>query len=220
MSDRQISTRVGRAFWSRGPAHANLTKGDFPMLDPKSPRDEDFASIFQANIELTQIFTNVHDILYARRGPSLKAVLVSDYIKYIDDFRQAIKGWNSIWGTLTCMRFMSRSLNFLTSVGSPRLKATLLISYDYLRLYTNAFALQATFSRKLFSKRATTTHRPSFANISSNPDARFIFEALDGAKSLLVTVNNFLDPSESLRYMPLKYYLEALFTSQPSSRVG
>jgi hypothetical protein len=33
------------------------------------------------------------------------------------------------------------------------------------------------------------------------PDARFIYEALDAAKSLLTTFNNFVEP-ETLRYMP------------------
>lgn len=103
MSDRQISVRIGRAFWSRGPGPlTGFTRGDFPALHPRSSKDENYASIFQATLELTQIFSNVHELLYTQRGSRLKALLVKDYIKYIDDFRTAVKGWNSVWGTLTC----------------------------------------------------------------------------------------------------------------------
>ena len=103
MSDRQISVRIGRAFWSRGPGPlTGFTRGDFPALQPRSSKDENYASIFQATLELTQIFSNVHELLYTQRGSRLKALLVKDYINYIDDFRTAIKGWNSVWGTLTC----------------------------------------------------------------------------------------------------------------------
>jgi len=104
----------------------------------------------------------------------------------------------------------------LITLGSPNLKATLLISYDYLRLYTNAFALQAAFKRTKSSKnrqrefreqREQRDRRSSFHTLASAPDARFIYEALDAAKSLLVTVNNFVDPETCLRYMPLRFYL-------------
>lgn len=132
-SDRQISIRLGRAFWSRGPGPlTTLRKEDFPMLAPAGPGEEDFASIFQATLELTLLFSNVHDVLYSNPGNSMRSHLSGGYIKYIDDFRSAIYGWKSVWGTLTC---------------SPNLKATLLMSYDYLRLYTNAFAFHATIKR-------------------------------------------------------------------------
>lgn len=130
ISDRQISIRLGRAFWSRGPGPlTTLSRADFPMLAPVNPGDEDYASIFQATLELTLLFSNVHDVLYSNPGNSMRSHLSGGYIKYIDDFRSAIYGWKSVWGTLTC---------------SPHLKATLLMSYDYLRLYTNAFAFHAT----------------------------------------------------------------------------
>lgn len=42
---------------------------------------------------------------------------------------------------------------------------------------------------------------------AAHPDARFIYEALDAAKSLLTTLNNFVDPEKDLRYMPSRFYL-------------
>jgi hypothetical protein len=35
-------------------------------------------------------------------GSSMKLMLAGNYVKYVDDFRRAIEGWKSIWGTLTC----------------------------------------------------------------------------------------------------------------------
>lgn len=47
---------------------------------------------------------------------------------------------------------------------------------------------------------------------ASAPDARFIYEALDAAKSLLSNFNNFVDP-ETLRYMPSSYYLFIIYSA-------
>ncbi|KAK4963791.1 hypothetical protein LTR28_004396, partial [Elasticomyces elasticus] len=102
ISDRQISIRIGRAFWSRGPGPlTTLRKEDFPSLHPQAADDEDYASIFQATLELTMLFSNVHDVLYSNPGSSMRSHLSGGYIKYIDDFRSAIYGWKSVWGTLT-----------------------------------------------------------------------------------------------------------------------
>lgn len=211
VSDRHISIRIGKAFWSRGPGPlTTLRREDYPSLIPKSPNEEDYASIFQANLELTQLFSNVHDTLYSNPGSSFRTHMSGSYIKFIDDFRSAIYGWKSVWGTLTC---------------SPPLKACLLMSYDYLRLYTNAFAFQATVLRAL--PAATTAGDASAApnvagpgalpqrvfvnNVGAVGDARFIYEGLDAAKAILTTVNNFVDPERSLRFMPLRYYLYLVY---------
>jgi len=48
VSDRHISIRIGKAFWSRGPGPlTTLRREDYPSLIPRSPNDEDYASIFQ-----------------------------------------------------------------------------------------------------------------------------------------------------------------------------
>jgi hypothetical protein len=212
VSDRHISIRTGKAFWSRGPGPlTTLRREDYPSLIPKSPNEENHASIFQANLELTQLFSNVHDTLYSNPSSSFRSQMSGSYIKFIDDFRSAIYGWKSVWGTLTC---------------SPPLKACLLMSYDYLRLYTNAFAFQATVLRAL----PTTSVEPAVGTLAGNGmgrmqvpqrvfvdnvgavgDARFIYEGLDAAKAILTTVNNFVDPERSLRFMPLRYYLYLVY---------
>lgn len=207
ISDRQISIRLGRAFWSRGPGPLlTLRAADFPMLAPASPGDEDFASIFQATLELTLLFSNVHDVLYSNPGNSMRSHLNGGYIKYIDDFRTATYGWKSVWGTLTC---------------SPNLKATLLMSYDYLRLYIVAFAFSATVKRALpqthgQDRRKSNNpqiNRVFYNNVGAVGDARFIYEGLDAAKSLLSMCNTFVDPEQALRYMPLRFYLYCVYSA-------
>lgn len=227
MSDRQISIRLGRAFWSRGPGPlTTLRREDFPMLAPRRPDGEDHASIFQAQLELTMLFSNVHDVLYSNPGNvSMRNHLSSSsYVKYIDDFRTAIYGWKAVWDTLTC---------------APHLKATLRMSYDYLRLYTNAFAFHTTVKRALPGAAAAANPPPTgaatsaaaaagpthestsgadrlvastFRNIGAIGDARFIYEGLDAAKSLLSMVTSFVDPERALRFMPLRFYLYSIYS--------
>jgi hypothetical protein len=146
-------------------------------------------------------------VLYSNPGNSMRSHLAGGYIKYIDDFRSAIYGWKSVWGTLTC---------------SPNLKATLLISYDYLRLYTNAFAFHATVKRAVSqeqsseiykSKRGPSVQRVFYNNVGAVGDVRFIYEGLDAAKSLLSMCNTFIDPERALRYMPLRFYLYCVYSA-------
>ncbi|KAK3724525.1 hypothetical protein LTR37_001149 [Vermiconidia calcicola] len=206
MSDRQISVRVGKAFWSRGPGPMTALRAhDFPSLQPKPGRNDDFAAIFQANLELTQLFSNAHDVLYATKSRSNQLNFGGEYVKYIDDFRVALRSWQSTWGVFTC---------------SPPLKASLILSYEYLRLYVNAFAYQATLNRLAAQVQATAngsqSKSPAYpfgADIAATPDARFIYDSIDAAKSLLSTFNSFVDPRETFTYMPLRYYLYVIYSA-------
>ncbi len=77
-----VSLRLGKAFWSRGPAAVCFQgfssssqtgpaagQGNFPFLreikagQPGGPQ-EDFASLVQAYVELTQLMTNAQSVLY------------------------------------------------------------------------------------------------------------------------------------------------------------
>ncbi|KAK5168999.1 uncharacterized protein LTR77_006308 [Saxophila tyrrhenica] len=206
MSDRQVSVRIGKAFWSRGPGPMTALRAqDFPSLQPRFNRNDDFAAIFQANLELTQLFSNAHDVLYATKSRSNQLNYGGEYVKYIDDFRVALRSWHSTWGAFTC---------------SPPLKASLILSYEYLRLYVNAFAYQATINRLASQVEAAAngqqTRAPSHpfgADIAATPDARFIYDSIDAAKSLLSTFNSFVDPCETFRFMPLRYYLYVIYSA-------
>lgn len=198
--DRQVSVRVGKGFWARGPGPlSGLRSSDFPTLQPKSSHEDNYAQIFQANLELTQIFSNVHDILYSSKGHGWKEMLEGRYAKYLDDFRTSIRSWYDVWGSYIC---------------SSRLKSSLTLTYDYLRLYVNAFAYQATISRSLTYQRDSqhNPNRPIPLINATAPDARFIYEALDAAKSLLSTFNSFVDP-DTLRCMPSSYYLFIIYSA-------
>lgn len=100
---------------------------------------------------------------------------------------------------------------------TPHVKATLILSYDFLRLYINAFAFQATINRAIARARQKSPSSaklgPLFSDIAGTPDARFIYESIDAANSLLGTLNSFIDPATGLRYMPLKYYLYVIYAA-------
>lgn len=58
ISDRQISIRLGRAFWSRGPGPlTTLSKADFPMLAATSPGEEVYKPTDTKSI--TSILTSI-----------------------------------------------------------------------------------------------------------------------------------------------------------------
>ena len=126
--------------------------------------------------------------------------------------------WQSTWGTLTCEKAIWRSISIIALkivIGSPRLKSTLLLTYEFLRLYVNAFAYQATISRSILSER-NSSDGPFYqlpAITAATPDARFIYESVEAAKNLLTTLNNFVDPETSLRYMPSRFYLFIVYSA-------
>lgn len=101
---------------------------------------------------------------------------------------------------------------------TPAVKAALILSYEFLRLYINAFAFQATINRAITCARQNqpSSRRPIqalFSDVAGTPDARFIYESIDAANSLLCTLNDFIDPSSGLRYMPLKYFLYVIYAA-------
>jgi hypothetical protein len=211
ISDRLISVRVGRAFWSRGPGPmTGLSHLDFPALAPQSPTDEDHAKIFQATLELVQLYTNVHDVLYSGMRTSGQMMLMGDYVKYVDDFRASIARWNTSWGSLAC---------------AHHIKVTLQLSYEYLVLYTNAFVFQAAISQAIATRPKSTTSdgtphvtlrdhlKSTFSSVSSMPDARFIWASVAAAKAYLTLLSTQIEPVRYLRYMPLRYYLYAIYSA-------
>ncbi|GKZ35750.1 hypothetical protein AbraIFM66950_006503 [Aspergillus brasiliensis] len=168
IADRQISVRLGQSFWSRGPSlAAKFTAADFPSLQPRPENDnEDYASWLQASMELIQILHNAHAILYSSKDRTLAMVYEGDYARYLDDFRTSATIWHSTWGNLAV---------------STKLKTTLLITYEYIRLYTNAFSFQAVLTRASHRRPSSNENQQSkrpFADIlskgiMSSPDGRY-----------------------------------------------
>lgn len=58
----------------------------------------------------------------------------------------------------------------------------------------------------------SSTH-PFGSELAATPDARFIYDSIDAAKSLLSTFNSFVDPHETFRFMPLRYYLYVIYSA-------
>jgi hypothetical protein len=83
------------------------------------------------------------------------------------------------------------------------------MTYEYLRLFTNAYAFQATVSRSVTARTQNSLgpHEPQHNGVPSLPDARFIYESVDAAKSLLSIVNSYVDAETCLRYLPLRFSL-------------
>lgn len=101
-------------------------------------------------------------------------------------------------------------------VVTPHVKASLILSYDFLRLYINAFAFQATLNRAASKARKSDKNfimGPLFADLAAAPDARFIYESIDAANSILSILNSFIDPVAGLKYMPLKYSLFVIYAA-------
>ncbi|KAH6886347.1 C6 transcription factor [Thelonectria olida] len=154
IADRQISVRLGQSFWSRGPSlSSKFTSKDFPSLEPiLGVENEDYVSVLQATLELTQILYNAHLILYSSTQKTLAMISEGDYARYLDDFVRAASAWHTVWNDIQVPH---------------AIKSTLLLMYEYTCLYVNAFSFQAVQNIKrpladLFSR-----------GIMSSPDGRF-----------------------------------------------
>lgn len=102
----------------------------------------------------------------------------------------------------------------LLPVTSP-VKASLVLSFEFLRLYINAFAFQANLNRAPARDGQEGSGKTSglFDDLASKPDARFIYESIDAASSLLSILNSFIDPVAGLKCMPLKYCLYVIYAA-------
>jgi hypothetical protein len=103
ISDILISARMGCAFWSCGPGPmTGLVSYDFSSLQPLLPGMRTMPKIFQATLDLTQLYGRVRDVLYSGMRTSSQMMLMGEYVKYTDDFQAALSRWNYVWGALRC----------------------------------------------------------------------------------------------------------------------
>ncbi len=199
LADRQISVRMGQSFWSRGPSlSTKFTVDDFSSLQPRSEDDEDYASMLQSIIELTQLLHNVHDIMYSSSSRTLSMIRTGDYNRYLDDFQRGLLLWHTTWDDALGMM-------------SPHLRSTLTLMSEYLSLYANAFSFQAVITRSAEATRNQPKKRPVRRNlfpggVMASPDGRYILDAIRSAKLILRTFNS-MDPETHLRHLPFRYYL-------------
>ncbi|CAH0045272.1 unnamed protein product [Clonostachys solani] len=205
---RQISVRMGQSFWSRGPClSSKLSNKDFPNLKSlPGKEEEDLASALQAKIELTQILYNAHGILYSSTERTLAMVNDGDYARYLDDFQRSATDWYTAW----------TGGNFSSNV-----RATLLLLYEYVCLYVNAFSFQAVLTRasSACSQRRDAdpgkgvSSAASFSRgLMSSPDGPYVYEAISCARKILGLINQ-LHPRNTLRFLPTRFYLYGVYAA-------
>jgi len=79
-----VSIRLGKGFWSRGPGPSTVLRAaDFPTLQAQQMGSDDLSLLFQAHLELTQLFGNAHDILYSSTSHREQLYLGGEYVRYI-----------------------------------------------------------------------------------------------------------------------------------------
>lgn len=94
MSDRQVSIRLGKGFWSRGPGPTtHLRAADFPSLQAQTVGADNLALLFQAHLELTQLFGNAHDILYSSTRHREQLYVGGEYVRYIVRYNPPLPSW-------------------------------------------------------------------------------------------------------------------------------
>lgn len=195
---------MGQSFWSRGPSlSTTFTANDFPTLRLEADAEHKYAHVLQATLELTQLLHNIHDTFYASRERRAQMIKRGDYNRYLDDFRTSISAWETRWDDLK---------------ASPKLNCTMNIFKEYVRLYTNAFALQSLISRTAQPDRfdnspaiPSTNGSVSLfpAGIMSTAEGSYILEAVDAARQILsIAVRTNLEAQ--ICYMPFRFYVYVL----------
>ncbi|KAI9924171.1 hypothetical protein MW887_007121 [Aspergillus wentii] len=200
LADRQISVRMGQSFWSRGPSlSSRLSLEGFAALRPQSTADEDYPSILLATVELTQILHNAHDILYSSEYQTANMIRRGDYSRCLDDFSKSLRLWHESWSALAV---------------SPKLRSTLLLMYEYLTVYVNAFSFQAVITRNVAdrkdSRKSVKVVFP--CGIMGAPDGPYISAAIRAAKMVL-TIMCEMDSSTCLGCLPSRYYLYGIYSA-------
>ncbi|ORY35773.1 hypothetical protein BCR39DRAFT_512070 [Naematelia encephala] len=237
--DRTIGLRTGLAFWSRGPtlcyqgySHISQTgeaaaRQNFPlMLSPADTtsadagKGDDCASLMQALIELTQIMTNSHDILYPSKGRTSALVRQGTYFKFCDHFRKALESYDLAWSTKQ-WRY-------------PTLKELAACTYHFVRLYVSSFAFQAHVQRAqmraeeearaqamgLGAEPSSKTGVSLFPRGSAtSPDALYIYESIDAANEIL-NICLRLGRMGALRYLPSRYLINFVYGGVFALKVG
>ncbi|KAJ5713940.1 uncharacterized protein N7483_011121 [Penicillium malachiteum] len=215
LSDRQISIRMGQAFWCRGPAlSARFTAKDFPSLQPQNTdkdtasagkhesEDKNLAPWLQAQVEITTLFGNAHDILFASKSCTVELITRGDYVKYIDDTSRAIAAWHANEG-------VSSALGECVCVsGCP-------LSWIFREpgMHGSKERHDKYFQGIAGANVDTTTSVEFPYSTMASADARHIYEALDAAESLLRIFIEDFDPVRDLRFMPDRFYLYEIHSS-------
>lgn len=222
--DRTLGLRTGLAFWSRGPALCFQGFSDISQTGEAAARENfrymllasaeqppedayDSASMMQATIELTQIMTNAHEVLFSTPSRTSALVGKGEYFKFLDHFRRALESFCMVWKTKRWRLDSVRELVWCT--------------YHFVRLYVAAFAFQAHVQRaqqRAEKERERDPYGPKSGAISifprgtaTSPDAVYIYESIDAAHEILRICLR-LGELHILSYLPSRYLINFAYS--------
>ncbi|KAJ6019971.1 Transcription factor [Penicillium canescens] len=215
MSDRLLSTRLGRSFSPSSPGNTVASVyHEFSVLQPTNPEEDAQGKTFQAHLELIQMHSNFHMFRNSDICTTDHATMDQDHLKSVEELLVAMSNWHRIWGILACEEVM---ITFWTprfaadyKTGPIHLKATLQMAYEYLRFDVNALAVKSEMRRAKSSDLYVGCHDDQDIPINHSNGTRdfpFMHDAIDAAKMYLNILANCVDPEEHLKFMPLRYYL-------------
>nr|ODN90968.1 specific RNA polymerase II transcription factor [Cryptococcus depauperatus CBS 7855] len=218
-----LRLRTGLAFWSRGPAlcfvgysHISQTgeaaaRLNFPLQLSQSTElngaaHNDSASLMQSLVELTQIMTNAHDILYPSKLRTETLVKQGEYFLFLDHFRRALDSYQSIWKPKKWSNITLEDLSWMT--------------YHFVRLYISSFGYSAHVKRaqwradeESLSGRDGSRQVQLFPRGSAtSPDALYIYDSIGAANEVLHTSLR-LAQQGSLRYLPSRYLINISYAA-------
>lgn len=201
IADRSLSIRLGKAFWSRGPAAAALVPAEFAQigLDNKC-----YTPTFRATLGLTQLFSNAHDMLCEGLMRSHGHMLPSECLTYVDDLCAALSSWR-------------KDLNELDAL--PPVKNALTLSADFLSLYINSFVIQDIILQSLSEERqieqeTLRSHfRCVFDEIAMSGEGRYVWASIRAAKETLVLLATQTEPAEQMRYVPMRIFAYGAYSA-------
>nr|XP_019010426.1 specific RNA polymerase II transcription factor [Kwoniella pini CBS 10737]OCF49207.1 specific RNA polymerase II transcription factor [Kwoniella pini CBS 10737] len=220
------------AFWSRGPSlcfvgysHISQTgeaaaRMNFPLQlspgsesehndgDPSSSTShDDSASLMQALVELTQIMTNAHDILYPSKSRTAVLVRQGEYFLFLDHFRRALDSYRTIWKPKKWSNQTLRELSWMT--------------YQFVRLYISSFGYSAHVKRAQWRAEAEAQAGRDGARqpvqlfprgSATSPDAIYIYESIGSANEIMAIALR-LSQMGSLRFLPSRYLINISYAA-------
>ncbi|WWD03753.1 hypothetical protein V865_001809 [Kwoniella europaea PYCC6329] len=223
--DRTID-KTGLAFWSRGPSlcfigysHISQTgeaaaRFNFPLqLSPGNGNEnedsthDDSASLMQALVELTQIMTNAHDILYPSKSRTAVLVRQGEYFLFLDHFRRALDSYRTIWKPKKWSNQTLQELSWMT--------------YQFVRLYISSFGYSAHVKRAQWRAEAEAQAGRDGGRQSvqlfprgsaTSPDAIYIYESIGSANEIMAIALR-LSQMGSLRFLPSRYLINISYAA-------
>ncbi|CAK9782838.1 hypothetical protein CC85DRAFT_286422 [Cutaneotrichosporon oleaginosum] len=215
--DRTLGLRTGLAFWSRGPTicfqgYSDIAQTgeaaarvNFPyMMQGEVVDANDSASMMQATLELTQIMTNAHDILFSTPSRTKNLVRKGEYFKFLDHFRRALDSFTLAWRNKVWRLESTRELTWCT--------------YHFVRLYVAAFAFQAHVQRAQERGEAErgSPRQNGVGSIfprgsATSPDALFIYDSIDAAAEIL-NICIRLGERGVIQYLPSRYLINFAYS--------